>query len=394
MTDIASLRPVHEIESAPVVTWGDFAGDLHGSANILGDNAWLSQQLFVGQDAARQQLHDFVVDAPQPVAFVRGRFGTGKTTLIKRVVQDLKEEGHLDFGDVNFEFSNATKESAIKREQPPKLVVVEEVGRNALEGYFADIKQARLSGAVGKLIVNGDDTLQDPGFLDALGVTSDEVVRVDLEPLTPASFKEIIRARLNHVYRTHAINEITGSESGNIPAIIERLQALDGTEKYSPDMIDSIFDDDFLKALIPKTEYPVAEIRGCIALLTSMLSEYDRTQPAHFDGDFYRAYREQSSNSHLDAPGKHALAVIQSLIQQHPSDEVFPAMNIAELIERVDEELFTKRATRIIQSLITYGHIRLFDRSDLADDDTNFQTGRFIPDSRTFLDARFAPIQS
>lgn len=121
------------------------------------------------------------------------------------------------------------------------------------------------------MIVNGDDTLNDPKFLEAIVDTEKDVIRIDPELLTPELFKGIMKTRLNAIWKLQQINKTVGSAPfGDIPAIITELQRLNKTERYTDDVMDSLFDPDFLKAMLLRTEYPVTEIRGSLVLLAQI----------------------------------------------------------------------------------------------------------------------------
>ncbi|MGC1176620.1 MAG: hypothetical protein WA843_00990 [Candidatus Saccharimonadales bacterium] len=386
-----------ERDITPTITWEELARDLELTDRMIGSTTLFSApEMFVGQETAKNQLTDFMQSAPDgAVALIRGRFGTGKTALTNRVLHDLEVAGVVNPDDVSYEFSNMSssygEQRYVTKKSEPPIVIMEEVGRGAISTYLTSIKEAREAGKIKRLVVNGDDTLNDPKFLEAIGASEQDVTRIDLESLTPELFREIMKTRLNAVWELQQINKTVASAPlGDIPAIITELQKLNESERYTDEVMNSLFDSDFLKAMLPRTEHPVTEIRSSLVLLTNISRCSQFKGPARFDGIAYRNFREQEQEPRLTTPEKDTLLTLYELINDLGENELFPAMNAKKIMLRVVGNTWRlEEYIRSADKLSRYGLLRPFEVSDLGEDDERLLTARFVPDSKVFLDAKF-----
>jgi len=206
--------------------------------------------------------------------------------------------------------------------------------------------------------------------------------------------KEVIRSRLNFAWRYQKIERITQLYRSDIPVIISELQKLDGTEKYTQEVMDSLFDDDFLRAMAPRTEYPVSEVRASITLLSRMTQTRNYKQSARFDGDTYVEHTKQQRSAELNSAEIEVLQTLSEIISAQGEDETFQALSAKELMMKVlgntwQVDDFMGR----IRNLLHFGYLRAFEISDLDDKEDRLPSARFIPDQRVFLQARYAPYE-
>lgn len=270
--DQGAHAEVHEAQSSRPLTHGEFylAMAERPDRNGLGLIPEL-RSLFVGQDRAYRQLYDAITQSPPgTVVAITAPFGAGKDALMDVVTTDLVASGriqqdeikriHVDFDleeGITFEevvserrrwaYEGKPSEENIQDHTKVKILEVNEVAYgwhfNTKESLQRQLEIARkfLGKEVNLIVLIGDYALQDQEVVGAVGSPHEQVI-IKLDPLTPDMLKETLRRRVAYA--------------------LERL----------PEEIDAdaIVDPEFLGALIPNTEYPIATMRTSLGVLESI----------------------------------------------------------------------------------------------------------------------------
>lgn len=223
------------------------------------------RSLFVGQERAYRQLYDAITESLSgTVIAITAPFGAGKDALFDAVIADLIDQGkikgeeaqrvHIDYDleeGKSFEETKRGFSWVAKPENPqsinPKVLAVNEVAY----GWSFNTKESlqKQLGVAGKflgkevpvMVLLGDYALEDSEIVGAVGSPNEPKI-IKLDPLTPDILKNTLRRRLAYS--------------------LER----------SPEEIDvdAMLDPEFLTALVPNTEYPIATMRSSLAVLESI----------------------------------------------------------------------------------------------------------------------------
>lgn len=270
--DQGTHSEVRETQSSRPLTHGEFylAMTERPDSQGLGLRPEL-RSLFVGQERAYKELYEGITQSPSgTVVAITAPFGAGKDALMDVVTTDLVASGmiqqdeikriHVDIDleeGITFEevvserrrwaYAGKPSDENIHDHTRVKTLVVNEVAYGWIDNSKESLqKQLAIAGKfLGKevpiMVLLGDYALEDPEIVGAVGSPHEPVI-IKLDPLTPDMLKETLRRRVAYA--------------------LERLpEEID---------VDAILDPEFLTALIPNTEYPIATMRTSLVVLESI----------------------------------------------------------------------------------------------------------------------------
>ena len=183
MSNFSSTTPESlDLSHLPVADDSAFMSDVWAQGR--------NERLFVGQETARAELVEYLLTAPEgAIATVEAPFGTGKSTLLYSVFNNLSEQGDLDRAIYGFPANDHNYDESAdldnlkyyppvckQPDNPSKLPVlyIEEIGRSSednLKDVARTVNELRESNKVGRIILTGDDTLRDERFLSLLNMS-------------------------------------------------------------------------------------------------------------------------------------------------------------------------------------------------------------------------------
>lgn len=320
-----------------------------------------TRDFFVGQERAYQKLSSAITDSPTGSVIVLSEpFGSGKDALLDVVTTDLMASGRIQSDEVkrihgesdledgitfeevvsgsrHWAYGGKPSEQDIQDRRKVKTLVVNDVAHRW--GHSKEKLQKMLSIAgqflgtdVSRIIVMGDHALEDPEIVGALK-SPHEPIRIKLDPLTPDSLKAALRQRIAYVLECD-------------PATIDT---------------ESLFDPDVLNALIPQTEYPVANMRGALVDLQGIGMKLKPTEKEllisrEMVGDiyakkFYDRFWDGTKNDR-----KFFSWIIEHITEHGNGKEMMRAMTVEEIINACPISISASRyEKRIIQPMRRQG---------------------------------------
>ncbi len=355
-------------------------------------------EFFVGQEKARQQLLDIVTNSPSgTVAIISEPLGAGKSTLIHIVIDDLVESGAfsheecirlsarslkegMSYGDlISTEMGKKPEDWQTTK---PKVIFLEELDRKET---FAMLQGAMkgASGFIGKatpvLVLSGDHSLRNPALIKDLNAPF-EPIRVALDPLTPNLFKKAFEARLRYALKMDPETKID---------------------------INYLFDDKFLRFLIPDTEPPIATFRDVFAILQEMSQIFTDSSRksntlAQFSSSLYREYTGKfRSTKRLAEPWTNDPKIWHAVSWLHKG--IIRAFSHRTPLQPIDVEYFKKlypgedisdkEYPQILRSLAAHAILVPVGIPYLKHEEERYPSP-YLPSQRTILEALFNPLQS
>ena len=359
---------------------------------------WLSTRSgadeLVGEEDKIKALANHIDSSPSgSLATIVGPFGSGKTGFVYRLMDELISSGKMKEEEIQWvatsnrdwnKIYTITDILAKNPPVPPRLIVLEEnerIQRQDHEDSFTML--GLLLPEIPFLVLTGESTLKDPQFFKLIGVDPSKVYSVEMDPITPESLKEALKARMLALFGEYA-------------------------QSFNP---DKLFDPEFLNYLIPNTNPPVATYREILGKIVGM-AQYGlgeglvdrelRNQPAQINGELYRKVWQDSPSgiekSYVDKVTAGLHRIIRTTHNPSMAFQPLPYEKLIELglFEGLDapgeeRERNGKRNERL-RNLLLWDVVKEVGDSKLTPKSNSDKT--FIPTVKTFLNARYNPLSS
>lgn len=352
--------------------------------------------LIIGIEPQIRSLSDHISTAPiGSLATISGPFGSGKTAFIYALLDELSTRGIMkpeeihrivlddlrwsDVSGLDSVLSSLTtfgKDRYVNTEEtPPKLVIIEEIDRSEKEQHenaflLAELIRRDLPFLI---ITGGSATLKDPNFFELMEVSSDQVYQVEMVPPTPESLKEVLKRDFAFLFG-------------------------DNTPEFNP---DRLFDPEFLDRALPNTHPPITTFREALSRVSDLAKSLrypkdSSDEHAFIDGNFYREFVKPTNDYVKDRLDIGFLIRLQELINSTYNPAVpFEALNFEQLTDLgFDEGIEGDIDIRKRNKKLKNHHQFLIEVDVSALTDKPESERRFLPTARTFLDARYNPIDS
>lgn len=325
----------------------------------------VSSEFFAGQEKPRQKLTELVTNsAPGTVIIVSGHLGSGKSSLISVVRDDMSQEGNRerDFPRISiYNFMGKLKQLQDDGINKPKAIFIEEFDRKmtveVLEKSLktvADIARKQQS----VIILSGDYSLRNPALLVDVASLSGDLIYIDLDPLNPDVFKKAIELKISH-----------------------------GLNKGVGEIDMDMFGNELMVYLIPNTNPPIATMRTSLVILSEMLNNLpSNNSPVKLSGDLHKR-----RNIDFNAKTWHFVSWLHKYVKNHDPNVPMQALKTEDFIKLYpSDEISREEFPSVLQVLASLGVLESVGIPYV--DGENQVPEPYLPSQKTFLDAIFDPL--
>lgn len=348
------------------------------------------REFLIEQERPRRQLIEIITKSPPgTVAIISEPLGSGKSSLISMVIDDLISSGYATyeeclrapFPDADMDFDEFYWSGTYSYEKPvnsqkikPKVVFIEEFDRKS---NFLTLHQAmqRSREFLGKnvpiMVLSGDYTLKNPALVQSIN-SPYEPVYISLDPSTPQILKRTLELRLRY-------------------ALGEEAQEVD---------MDALFEPDFFNYLLPNTTPPIATMRESLVILQILGRSFKkRGQPAIFSWkSFVDVATELHDRNHepfwkASSKNWHFVNWLHEYIRNSYNPTIpMEAMTISDFKRLCPlTEISDKEYPEFIRKLAEESTLQSVGVPYLHDPKNPFPEP-YLPSQSTFIDAAFRPL--